>query len=205
MKTTKTYSIEESIYNAFDSLTTEKNINKSSFLEDSIKKFLKDNDMDYIDKLYSLKGNSDHIVTVISKDSTFYFLDDGSKIPVILFMQIFKECDFINPKKFFNASSVSEKMTEKIKEIFSDIDNPIKKTIEKKVDNTPITKIKLIDIETLNVINNDYKSGKYITMDQKELCHIIIDLMKLNFNYGDKEYTLQQSLLNNLNNYKFEF
>lgn len=42
MKMTKTYSIEESLYNIFDSLTSEKNINKSSFFEDAIKKYIKD-------------------------------------------------------------------------------------------------------------------------------------------------------------------
>ena len=68
MKIQKTYSIEESIYNAFDSLTNEKNINKSLFIEEYIKKFLKDNDMDFVDKLYYLREKPDHIVRVTSQE-----------------------------------------------------------------------------------------------------------------------------------------
>jgi hypothetical protein len=118
MKTTKTYSIEESIYKAFDTLTTAKNINKSSFIEDYIKKFLKDNDMDYVDKLYSLKENPNHVVTVISQDNIYYFLDDGSKIQKILFMQIFKESESINPTEFFKKSEpILEKLGEDIKNL----------------------------------------------------------------------------------------
>lgn len=118
MKTTKTYSIEESIYRAFDSLTTDRNINKSSFIEDCIKNFLKENDMDFVDKLYSLKENPAHTVTVLSQDLSFYFLSDGSKMQKILFMQCFKECAPINPDEFFSKSTpIFENLVEKIKKI----------------------------------------------------------------------------------------
>lgn len=118
MKTTKTYSIEESIYSAFDSLTSDRNINKSSFIEESIRKFLKDNDMDFIDKLYCLKTNPDHIVTVISQDKVYYNLNDGSKIQKILFMQIFTEIIPVKPEDFFKKSvPIIENIVKKIKNI----------------------------------------------------------------------------------------
>jgi hypothetical protein len=227
MKTTKTYSIEESIYRAFDSLTTEKNINKSSFIEDSIKKFLKDNDMDFIDKLYSLRADPSRVVTVISQDSAYYILDDGSKIQKILFMLIFKECDPINPNEFFNKSNpIFEKLVEDIKKIdASKIDTNIKINEEFKEFNvnnvssifdnmkknsniwgTYRTEFRKEQVDILNKINDKYKTGRYvIEMNDsyiKDVCFDIIDLMKLEFSNGEKEYDLQQLLINILAGYK---
>ncbi len=229
MKTTKTYSIEESIYRAFDSLTTEKNINKSSFIEDIIKKFLKDNDMDYIDKLYSLRADPSRVVTVISQDSTYYTLDDGSKIQKVLFMLIFKECEPINPNEFFNKSNtIFEKLAEDIKKIdASKIDTNIKINEEFKEFNvnnvTSIfdnmkkdsaiwepyrfkTECMRDQVDLLYRINDKYKTGRYvIEMNDsyiKDVCFDLIDLMKLEFSNGEKEYDLQQLLINILTGYK---
>jgi hypothetical protein len=196
MKTTKTYSIEGSIYNAFDSLTTEKNINKSSFIEDCIKKFLKDNDMDFVDKLYCLKTNPDHIVTVISQDSTYYILDDGSKIQRILFMQIFKELSPINPDEFFSKSNpILENIAEEIKNI--KISDYIVNDEQFYKDKTKIQNINL-----LNEINNNYNSSKYLTADIKEIYYDLIYLQNLIFDTNEKEYDLQQLLIKNLTEYK---
>ena len=196
MKTTKTYSIEGSIYNAFDSLTTEKNINKSSFIEDCIKKFLKDNDMDFVDKLYCLKTNPDHIVTVISQDSTYYILDDGSKIQRILFMQIFKELSPINPDEFFSKSNpILENIAEEIKNI--KISDYIVNDEQFYKDKTKIQNINL-----LNEINNNYNSSKYLTADIKEIYYDLIYLQNLIFGTNEKEYDLQQLLIKNLTEYK---
>jgi len=218
MKTTKTYSIEGSIYNAFDSLTTEKNINKSSFIEDCIKKFLKDNDMDFVDKLYCLKTNPDHIVTVISQDSTYYILDDGSKIQRILFMQIFKELSPINPDEFFSKSNpILENIAEEIKNI--KISDYIVNDEQFYKDKTKIQNIKISDyivndeqfykdktkiqnINLLNEINNNYNSSKYLTADIKEIYYDLIYLQNLIFDTNEKEYDLQQLLIKNLTEYK---
>ena len=209
MKTTKSYSIEESIYNAFDSLTTEKNINKSSFFEEVIRKFLKDNDMDFVDKLYSLKTNPGHVVTVVSQDSTYYILNDGSRIQKILFMQIFKECDAVDPEKFFNKTNpFLEKIVEKIKNIDeSKIKSPELKEdtffddISHKIfsDNEII---KMQNIHRLIEIDKNFRTGKYLTSDIKEICYDLIDLLKLNFNTHDGNYDLQQFLIKNLTRYK---
>lgn len=209
MKTTKSYSIEESIYNAFDSLTTEKNINKSSFFEEVIRKFLKDNDMDFVDKLYSLKTNPGHVVTVVSQDSTYYILNDGSRIQKILFMQIFKECDSVDPEKFFNKTNpFLEKIVEKIKNIDeSKIKSPELKEdtffddISHKIfSNDEI--IKRQNISRLIEIDKNFRTGKYLTSDIKEICYDLIDLLKLNFNTHDGNYDLQQFLIKNLTSYK---
>jgi hypothetical protein len=90
-KVTKTYSVDEKIFEAFDNLAEEKNINKSSFIENCINKFVDDNNMGFVDKKYVLKTNPDYVVSVKRKDDTFYYLNDGSKIPIILFMQMYKE------------------------------------------------------------------------------------------------------------------
>jgi len=117
MKVTKTYSIENAIYTAFETLTTEKNINKSSFIEDAIKKFLKENDMYFVDKVYYLRSDPNRTVTVLTQDTTYYFLSDGSKIQKILFMQLYQESDsrpeyfskntqiVVDPDKFFSGST----------------------------------------------------------------------------------------------------
>ena len=168
MKTTKTYSIEESIYSAFDSLTTEKNINKSSFIEDCIKKFLKKNDMDFVDKIYSLRTNPDHIVTVLSQDLSFYFLSDGSKMQKILFMQCFKECEHVNPNEFFSKSApIFENIVEKIKHIdeskvddFTNVTASLDSIFgiyENRYGVERAKEIRRADVDLLNEINNNYK------------------------------------------------
>jgi hypothetical protein len=92
-KITKTYSVDQKIFEAFDNIAEEKNINKSSFIENCINKFVDDNNMGFVDKKYVLKTNSNYVVTIKRKDDTFYYLNDGSKIPIILFMQMYKETD----------------------------------------------------------------------------------------------------------------
>lgn len=218
-KVTKTYSIEESIYNAFDSLATDRKINKSSFIEDIIKKFLKDNDMDFVDKLYSLKTNPSHIVTVASQDTTYYFLNDGSKIQKILFMQIFKECEAVNPTEFFNKyTSVFEKLGEHIKSIdetkipeisekrgtleslFNQMDE-FKDSQRSNFKNVR-EEIKQQEINELNDINVRYNSGEFINKSRLEICEVLIHLMRLNFNFNEPEYELHQLLIKIFNKLK---
>lgn len=109
-KITKTYSVDQKIYEAFDNITDEKNINKSSFIENCINKFLNDNDSGFVDKVYVLKTNPSYSVVIRRKDDTFYYLNDGSKIPIILFMQMYKEVDQVDPKQFFD-NSLADRLT----------------------------------------------------------------------------------------------
>jgi len=112
-KITKTYSVDQKIYEAFDNITEEKNINKSSFIENCINKFLDENNMGYIDKVYVSKVDPSYGVTIKRKDDTFYYLSDGSKISIILFMQTFKEVDQVDPNEFFNNKIVNDIVSKK--------------------------------------------------------------------------------------------
>lgn len=103
-KITKTYSIDDKIYEAFEQVASEKSINKSSFIEGCINKYLDDNRMGFVDKVYVLKTDPTYGIKIKRQDDTFYYLNDGSKIPIILFMQMYKEVDQVNPNEFFNSS-----------------------------------------------------------------------------------------------------
>lgn len=195
MKLTKTYSVDESIYLAFETLTNEKNINKSSFIEEAIKKFLKDNDVDYIDKLYSLKSNPSHTVTVISQDPTYYFLSDGSRIQKILFMQVFKESDSVNPHDFLNPPKVLEDIAEKIKNI--KIDEP-----KKAEDNLYELEDDILDLDLLKYYNI-YKTKEYTKMSKLELCNLIAEINKLRLS-ALSDHLCKGLLLEKLNEYKKE-
>jgi len=107
-KITKTYSVDQKIYEAFDSVAEEKNINKSSFIENCIGKFLDDNSMGHVDKVYVSRVDSKFAVTIKKQDDTFYYLSDGSKISKILFMQTFKEVEQVSPNEFFNNNPLNQ-------------------------------------------------------------------------------------------------
>jgi hypothetical protein len=239
MKTTKTYSIEESLYNAFDSLANQKNINKSSFFEEYIKKFLRDNDLEFIDKVYVLKTDTTKMVTVLTQDTTTYTLSDGSKINKILFMTLFEEFTGVDPNEFFSKTDIIlQNIADKIKTIdeskipggsidklinarkfnvpFSDNEEDIsahygsdvsvkinqqwdldKSTEEesKKQDRKDNDIIYKIHCDDLDKIEADYNSGNYALKNSTEMCEDIISLMSLNFEYGEKEYFLRDSLI----------
>lgn len=89
-KITKTYSIDQKIYETFDQIADQKNINKSSFIESCIYKYINDNELTTQGKLYKSKYDKNHFVTVSNEDSNFYYLSDGSKIGKNLFEQTFE-------------------------------------------------------------------------------------------------------------------
>lgn len=158
MKVTKTYSIEESLYNTFDSITSEKNINKSSFFEDAIKKYIKDNDLDTINKQYVSKSDPNNIVTVINQDQTYYILDDGSKIQRILFLHLFKPFSGVDPNKFFNDNNVIDNIIEQIKDI--DTSNIVDYS------SPNVLTHKILDYKTLGVFNLSKSDKK--SFEEKE-------------------------------------
>jgi hypothetical protein len=112
-KITKTYSIDQKIYEAFEQVADEKSINKSSFIEGCINKYLNDNNRHGVDKVYVLKTDPSYGVTIKKQDDTFYYLNDGSKIPIILFMQMYKEVEQVNPNEFFN-NTLADRLTVRI-------------------------------------------------------------------------------------------
>ena len=120
-KITKTYSVDQKIYEAFDQVAEEKNINKSSFIENCINKFLDDNSMGHVDRVYVSRVNPGYSVTIKRSDDTFYYLNDDSKISKILFMQSFKEVEQVDPNEFFNNSDIA-KNAENIKSFICQTD-----------------------------------------------------------------------------------
>ena len=54
-------------------------------------------------------------------------------------------------------------------------------------------------VNILNEINNNYKSGEYSNKDALQLCEVLLNVIQLDFNPGEKEYELQQFLINILN------
>lgn len=188
MKTTKTYSIDESLYSAFDLLTTERNINKSSFIEDLIKKYLKDNDMEFVNKIYESRFNPDSIVTVLTQDSTYYMLSDGSKIQKILFMQNFKEVEGVQPSEFFKKSEqyLANSLVEQIKQI--DVDSIVhdelrfttKTTIKEEAVVSGVKKSDS-DEKELFIIDHNFKTNKYLEFSKTKICEIIVQLNKMKF------------------------
>jgi hypothetical protein len=200
MKTTKTYSIDEAIYNAFDSLTSQKNINKSSFIEECIKKFLKENDIDFIDKLYVLKDDPTTVVTVISQDSTYYFLDNGSKIQKILFMQIFKEHEYVDPNSFFSKSdNVLKDLGDKIKQIdVSKVGSFDSRWAQKEKQRKVLKSIKEKFDLGLYKNNSDKTQGHYINDIKNDL----MELIQMDFSPNDpselQDWKLKGTLIDNL-------
>lgn len=95
-KITKTYSVDEKIYEAFEQVADSKNINKSSFIEGCINKYLEDNNRHGVSKVFELKTDPNYKVSIMRQDDTFYYLNDGSKMPIILFMQMYRETSQVN-------------------------------------------------------------------------------------------------------------
>ena len=209
MKTTKTYSIEESLFAAFDLLATERNINKSSFIEDLIKKYLKDNDMEFVDRVYESKFNPGSVVNVLTQDSTYYILSDGSKIQKILFMQNFKEVEGVQPSEFFKKSDeyIAKNLVEQIKNIDVEkcVDSVIfhdtyKTTIKEEAHVSDIYKAN-DDEKELFIIDHNFKTNAYLKFSKTKICEIIVQLSKMKFK-NDKDENHKELLIKVFTNYK---
>jgi hypothetical protein len=96
MKITKSYSIEEDIYKSFDKLTERLKINKSSFIEDKIIDYLKENGVSDFDTYY-LITDPNYEVTIENRDDTYLYLSDGSKIIKTMFDSMLKKVEKMNP------------------------------------------------------------------------------------------------------------
>lgn len=88
-KDTKTYSVDKATYELFDQVCKKNSINKSAFIENSIKDYLKENLGYDNEELYCSRENNEYIVSIINKDDTYFKLSDGTTIPQILFYQKF--------------------------------------------------------------------------------------------------------------------
>lgn len=150
-KITKTYSIDEGTYRLFEQACKKNNINKSSYIENCIKKYLRDN-LGYDDEeLYYLRENENYVVTITDRDDTYFQLSDGSTIPQILFYQTFKQVEKVDPERFFGVNKTPvEKMQELARETFQRNSNTIKQ----------------IKIEEQNIPNHGVDKGPDIDKNQ---------------------------------------
>ena len=94
MKTTKTFSIEEDIYEKFEDICKFKGMNKSNIIQKSIKQFIVDNYE--IDKNinYRIKGDkNDDILQIINKEDNYIILSNGNKIDIYTFEKIYERAN----------------------------------------------------------------------------------------------------------------
>lgn len=89
-KISKTFSIDDKIYQKFEYICKSKQINKSKVIQDSIKKFIGENY--YIDFTinYNLRfGENTETVKITKKENEFIFLDNGNKINIFDFETLY--------------------------------------------------------------------------------------------------------------------
>jgi len=219
MKTIKTYSIDETLYDAFDTLASEKNINKSSFFEDAIKKYLKENNLEIVGEDYRLKTNDAYIVTILSQNDKICNLSSGDKIQRRLFYDLFMPVDGVNPEEFFGSNNkVLEDVFNKVKklnpddvgdincvptnEFYSkDLFNVIN-TENKSDDIVSTIKESAEDVKELFKINYNYKSKEYLNCSKLEICDIIIKLKIMTFEYDNSSDNLRNLLVDIYTIYK---
>lgn len=93
-KITRTFSIEEKLYDKFELMCKSKGINKSKILQDAIKNFIGQN-YEINKKLsYKLKYNENsEPIHIIDKDLDFFILDNGNKINIFDFEILYEEFD----------------------------------------------------------------------------------------------------------------
>lgn len=149
------FNITEHLSRSFDAITTEKNINKNIFLEESIIELLKKHNLYIIDKRYSLITDETYIVNVLYEENNTYILSDGSKIIKRLFEQLFKEYNGVDPNEFFNSSiNVFDTLISKIVNEEKEIERDVK-TVDPK-DFFDSTQLNLTDFQKFNL--NEIKS-----------------------------------------------
>jgi len=116
-KTTKTYSIDKNTYESFDRLCRRTGMNKSQFIEKSIRDYLNDTiGLSRItpgktvltwgyddDSLYRLKSDHNVVVSIIDGDDIFFNLSNGERISRILLYHNYEKMPKINPNEFFGS------------------------------------------------------------------------------------------------------
>jgi hypothetical protein len=114
-KITKTFSIEEKLYDKFELVCKSKGINKSKILQDAIKTFIGQN-YEINKKLsYKLKYDENSEPThIIDKDLDFFILDNGNKINIFDFEILYEEFDDYVSNVLNNLKNETETETESV-------------------------------------------------------------------------------------------
>lgn len=153
MKTSKTFSIESTLFEKFDEICKQKNLNRSQWIEDKIKAFVAQ-EIIFDATFYKLRWmDDDNYVTIKDRQDNFVILDNGNRIDVFDFEKLYEASDprvkqvqaiinpaavtrvteTINPQDFFQPLGTPEQ----IKTMFEKIDltNP---EVLQKMGNEPV-------------------------------------------------------------------
>ncbi len=95
-KISKTFSVEEKIYEKFESICELKSINKSNIIQKAITEFIGKNYDINKDKLYKMRyGDISDIVKIESNENEFITLSNGNRFNIFDFEMLYEEYDSV--------------------------------------------------------------------------------------------------------------
>ena len=95
MKLIKQFKINEKIYDNFSSICTLNKVEESTIVEEYIKKYIIDSYVINTEVNYKLRYNGSDTVKILSKEDDFILLDNGNKISIFDFDNIYINDDEI--------------------------------------------------------------------------------------------------------------
>lgn len=112
----KTFSIEEGLYNRFSKICQLKNINKSAFIQSAINKFVQENTFIDDSVYYRIKNSTNNsFVKIKNIDGDFVLLSDGCRIKMDIFELMYEKVndyETVEPdvifKNYINIDVVKE-------------------------------------------------------------------------------------------------
>ena len=188
---TKTFSIDDELYESFERTCRFKNINKSSLFQEFIKNYITDNYIIDLTKTYRIKGDKKgKVLTVKSKEEGYLILSNGNKLEFDDFDKCYESTDIdvervlhelnpdvelpqeeiINPTDFLNNSIL---VSDLIKSMVDKID------ISKLSDNEQYPSIKIIeDVDKVSIkhkSDDDKSDDKNFVREQIEKFHHLFE------------------------------
>ena len=141
--TTKTFSIDQKIYEKFEQICDSKRINKSKVLQDAVKNFIGENYDINKDMFYKLRYISNpEIVKIESKDRDFIILSNGNKMNIFDFEMLYEEED-LGVAKVMNYFGCSEDVDQvDPEELFDGGCSLNPDMLKKEFENVDVTKVK---------------------------------------------------------------
>lgn len=151
-KITKTFSIEEKLYDKFELMCKSKGINKSKIIQDAIKTFIGQN-YEINKKLsYKLKyDENSEAIHIIDKDLDFFILDNGNKINIFDFEILYEEFDDCVSNVLNNLKNETKNETETETENENENENEVDPNIL----NTTVFNLNDLKKAVLNVDENE--------------------------------------------------
>ena len=186
MKTTKSFSIEDTIYKKFESICELKSINKSLFLQNTIKKFVDDNyEIDTLD-LFKLKNMDQNLI------------DDNDFIKVSKLY-----CDEKLEKKYVVFENGNQLDIDTFDKLYEKIDKNVVSVMNYIKQNEEIIK-KDIDDEIYDVVDPSFLNCSSISEEKFRKIVSNIDTTKINLLDKTKTQHLKERLENDINKGPFD-